>query len=330
MALSKAQSKDKYLNILSEVSSLYYEKNMTQSEIAEMMCISRSRVSRLLKEAKMQKIVTFKVKKIGKRSYGLENIIKRKYNLEDVFVINESFQNEIYPTANIEYSSINLLSKYAARYIENNLSSSMCIGMSWGRSVSNVVDNLSIQSKQNKKDISVVQVVGSLLSDSCQVEQMGTVIKMVEKLNAKGYFLQAPLYFDDIDLKKALMKQRVISNVLNIAKSSDILLTGIGDMHYDSFSFMWHSFGSSNLLNELENNQGVGFICGQCYSIDGKPIKNDFNDHIMGINLEQVKKIPKVVAVAGGEKKGKAVLGALRGGYLDVLVTDRECVAGLI
>jgi deoxyribonucleoside regulator len=315
MVIHNVQKSEKYLNYLSEVAMLYYEQELTQMEIAEKLSVSRSKVSRLLSECKERKIVTFQVKKIGKRSYELEQILKRKYDLKGAFILND----------------IQLLGEYAASYLEDVLHSSTRIGMSWGRSVSSVVQNLSHVSRTDgPKDIIVIQVVGGILSDSYQGQQMEAVIGMVDKLNAKGYYLQAPLYFDDVDLKEAFVKQPMISRVINVAKSADILLTGIGDMNDDSFSYMWKNYGYENFLPKLKKNDGVGFICGQCYTSEGKPLSNIFNNHIVGINLDQVKRIPKVIAVAGGKQKTQAVLGALKGGYIDVLFTDRECVSEFI
>ena len=50
----------------------------------------------------------------------------------------------------------------------------------------------------------------------------------------------------------------------------------------------------------------------------------------MGITLEELKTAKKVVAVSGGRRKAEAVLGALRGGYIDVLVTDSQCVNEMV
>ena len=90
LELRKAQQ----LELLAEVSSLYYEHGMTQEEIARGLFVSRSRVSRLLTMAREQGIVTFNIKHFGERCFEFEQIIKRKYQLEDVFILNSDGHDE--------------------------------------------------------------------------------------------------------------------------------------------------------------------------------------------------------------------------------------------
>lgn len=48
------------------------------------------------------------------------------------------------------------------------------------------------------------------------------------------------------------------------------------------------------------------------------------------IELEQLRKVPKVIVVAGGAEKAEAILGALRGGYVDILITDEAAAPATI
>jgi DNA-binding transcriptional regulator LsrR (DeoR family) len=41
------------------------------------------------------------------------------------------------------------------------------------------------------------------------------------------------------------------------------------------------------------------------------------------VALEQLKKIPRVVGMAGGKQRFPAILGALRGGWINILITDQ-------
>jgi len=51
-------------------------------------------------------------------------------------------------------------------------------------------------------------------------------------------------------------------------------------------------------------------------------LTGEFNDRILGLRPEQLKAVPRRIGVAGGARKHEAILGALRGGWVDVLVTD--------
>lgn len=338
---------EQYMNLLSEVASMYYEQGMIQSEIAERLCISRSRISRLLDEARQEGIVSFQVKKIGHRSRELEEILKRQFRLRDAIVVNDTSEpfmpseqvgsrfsenlsapgfGSVQAARNSDYAAT-ILGSYAAQIFEEQIKPEMTIGMSWGRSVAQTVYHVS---QQVSRGLKVVQVIGGAPSDSSSVEQMQVVVELIRKLRARGYFLQAPLFVDDLTVKRHMIFQPMISNTLKIAHQSDIVLTGIGDMSMESFSFMWQNFVQNKTFETLIQQKGVGFICGQCYDITGKPIQSGFNEHVIGIGLPALRKIPTVIGIAGGVHKAKAVLGVLAGEYVDILVTDRDCVLGIL
>ncbi|MGB9679321.1 MAG: sugar-binding domain-containing protein, partial [Thermoanaerobacteraceae bacterium] len=78
-----------------------------------------------------------------------------------------------------------------------------------------------------------------------------------------------------------------------------------------------------NEINELNKVAAVGDICSRFFDINGNPCKKiEINDRIIGITLEQLKKINKVIGIAGGKNKIQAIRSVLKGGYINILVTD--------
>jgi DNA-binding transcriptional regulator LsrR (DeoR family) len=73
---------------------------------------------------------------------------------------------------------------------------------------------------------------------------------------------------------------------------------------------------------DLRAAGAVGDICLRYFDADGVPVRSDFDDRVVGIAHEQFRGIPRRVGVAGGLRKHEAILGALRGQWLNVLVTD--------
>ena len=57
---------------------------------------------------------------------------------------------------------------------------------------------------------------------------------------------------------------------------------------------------------------------------NGNPISIELEDRLMSTPLEELRKLDNVIGVAGGARKAEAILAALRGGYLDVLITDED------
>jgi DNA-binding transcriptional regulator LsrR (DeoR family) len=74
----------------------------------------------------------------------------------------------------------------------------------------------------------------------------------------------------------------------------------------------------------------VGDILGHFYDIDGRPVECETDDRLIALDLEQLRVIPTMVAVAGGLGKVAAILGGLRGSYIDVLITDMETAQAIL
>ena len=59
-------------------------------------------------------------------------------------------------------------------------------------------------------------------------------------------------------------------------------------------------------------------------------IEDSFNKRLVSISFENLKKIPIRVGVAYGKEKRQAILGALRAGIVNVLITDMQAAEYLM
>ena len=82
-------------------------------------------------------------------------------------------------------------------------------------------------------------------------------------------------------------------------------------------------------LEKIKKNGAIGEILGRFYDINGKRVKTELDRRIIGLDLEDIKKIENVIGVSGGEKKVEPLLGAIRGKYIDTLITDEETAKAL-
>ena len=74
----------------------------------------------------------------------------------------------------------------------------------------------------------------------------------------------------------------------------------------------------------------VGEICTHCFDADGQPVEFPFSNRILAISREDYKNIPTRIGIAGGPEKLAAIRAALRGGYVNVLITDLDTAAALL
>jgi len=59
-------------------------------------------------------------------------------------------------------------------------------------------------------------------------------------------------------------------------------------------------------------------------------VKSPFNDRVVGMDLEQLRKVKRSVGIAGGQRKIAAIRGAVRGGLVNVLITDLATAQALV
>ena len=81
------ENRDERTDLLVTVASLYYELNQNQQQIADRLEISRSSVSRLIKEALDLGIVEIRIHKPANRDFHLEQALIDRFGLQDAYVL---------------------------------------------------------------------------------------------------------------------------------------------------------------------------------------------------------------------------------------------------
>ena len=293
----------------------YYEKDYTQTEIAEMLNVSRITLGKLLKEAKeegMVKIELVDVRNV-RQLLELEAQLKDKFGLLDVKIVDcvENERNEV--NRKIAVS--------AAKYVEHMLRSNMKIGIAWGRTLEMMVDYLS--ENRNIKGIEVTTLLGGAGTADSKIQPNIIAQKLLRKYSGEGYIINAPYICQTEKLCNAIKHEPHIKEVLERARQADISLIGIGEQPEEETCYdAGYRFTPEN-IKQLQDAQAVGDLCANYFDINGNPCQTDLNKRLVSVNMEDFKAMKKVVALGGGPKKWGAVLGALRGGYIDVLITDK-------
>jgi DNA-binding transcriptional regulator LsrR (DeoR family) len=133
-----------------------------------------------------------------------------------------------------------------------------------------------------------------------------------------------PLVVENEAIATVLLHDRNVRDTLARAERADIALVGIGSTRSDMSSLLRAGYVAEAEAERIRSAGAVGDICGQHFSLTGEWLDIDINRRIVGISLDALCKISTVIGVAGGSPKGAAILGALRGGYVNVLITDDQ------
>ena len=214
----------------------------------------------------------------------------------------------------------------AADYLYETLQDGEMIGIGWGRTLSEVIGSLR---SDRTVSIHVVPMVGGVgeMAPSFQVNE---ITRHLAKAFGGTYrYLYAPVFTQNLETWKAIMETSEVQQVASQWPLLDRALVGVGHVRFQQISSMFFGdYISSDALAQLEAKGAVGDICGRFFDQDGQPVSLDIG--VIGVGLEQLCRIKNVTAVAGGPEKVPALLGALRGGYIKILVTDTSTANALI
>jgi deoxyribonucleoside regulator len=308
----RLEGTDDRILLLARVASLYHEVGWTQEEIANEVGVSRSTVSRLLSEARELGIVEVRIRHPLARSPVLEQGLKERFSLKAARVLAEE---------SLEYHEmVRRLGALAAEYLHGQLYAEAVLGLTWGRAVSAVVRAMR---RPGSFPVHVVQLAGSVGRMGPERDGLELARVLANVLGGRRLYLRAPLIVKTPELCQALMEDSELREALKAGEKADFAIAGIGAVVADHSTVVEAGYLSSEELSDLAEAGAVGDIASRHFDAQGKECEVDLNGRVIGLSLEQIRTIPRVVGVAGGTWKAQAILGALRGRLVDVLVTDR-------
>lgn len=305
--------------VILDVATFYYEQRLTQEEIAKRINTSRSTVSRLLEEARERGIVHIKINYPWQRQHSLEDKLIERFGLRGACVlVGKEKQDEEIRRG---------IGELAARLVDGYVRDNQVLGLSYGRSVASTIAALS---PNRKLSLTVVPVIGAVGSDNPSIDGPDLVRRFANAYGGEYRYLPVPLLVDDVRTRDALIQSPKVYETLNLAKRADIIVLGIGTLSPDVSSEIWKGYLDERQLQRLKNQGAVGDMCGQFYDAHGQLLDLEVNRRSIGIGIEVLSMIEYVIAVASGKAKVEAILGALRGKYLNILVTDDTTAAAVL
>ncbi len=294
--------------LMTKVAWYYYFENTTQQRIAELLGISRARVIKLLERARASGIVQFKLRQEGLERMQTEKTLMQAYGLKDIFVV---------PVADGEIGSNENVAVAAAMYISDRLGENSFINVGYGDTQSRILNNLATMVEQPVSCVSLTGGVHHYLPDTRS-----------SVFNAKLYLMPAPLLASSAEMAEAMREEASLLEVSRMVKHSSMTVVGIGAMH-ESATIVKSGILSKNDFLYLKMQGAVGDILSHFIDRDGVLVPNQIDSRLISTSLDTLRELENVIGVAAGEIKVDAIQAALRGGYLDVLITD-EATATLL
>ncbi|MBP3701856.1 MAG: hypothetical protein J6I64_08195 [Lachnospiraceae bacterium] len=298
-----------------KLKALYYlyEKGHTQTEIAKMLNISRVTLGKLLDEAKAEGMIKIEIIDVrgSMRVLQIEEQLKQMFQLQDIKLVDcQNLDKD---------SALRRIASEAAAYFDQQLQSHMKIGLTWGRTLNSVIEQLP--DNQSVRDLTVYTLLGGS-SSSSDFQPTFLAQQIIRKYGGSANMLNAPFMCQSAELCQAFKQEPQIASILRHSRDLDMTIVGIGEEPvYGAARLSDYPFDTGT-INELVDAGAVGDICGNFFDIQGQMCQTSLTNRIISIDLQDLHQHKKVVGVGGGPSKVKSVLGALNGRYLDVLITD--------
>ena len=297
--------------LMLRASRLYYEDGWTQQQVAAGLNVSRPRVSRLLQRAREQGIIEIRINDPFSTSLQLEEALTTTFELTQVIVVAGSMVS-----VELGRKRVGLA---AARYLIEMLKDGDRVGIGWGRTLQATVSSLA---HPQPISISVIPLTGGLgqVSPSFQVNEMARIV--AECFGGTWHPLYAPAVSGSKEVRDSILQTEDVKQVVDNWRDLDVALVGIGNVDFDAeIQMLFVDYLDDRSQEELRKTKAVGDICMRFFDVNGHPCP-EVPEGIVGIDLTHLQNIPCVVGIAGGAHKGEAILGALRGRFINILITD--------
>lgn len=308
------------VRLLSRVARLYFEEHLTQLEIAEKLSLSRPKVSRLLQEAERSGLVQITVLPAPGVHPRLEKELERRFGLREAVVV------EVTAPAQQE-SVVKELGAAAADHLQRTVREGDVIGISWGNTLNAMMTAVQLNPTCGTH---VVQLIGGLGPPEADVHVTSLCRRLADLLGSKLTLIDAPGIVDSRRVKSAILSDSHTRAAFDLFPKMRVAYVGIGAPTPDSVVMRDGTIMSPQDLEGLRSNGAVGDIALRYFDIRGNAIRSELDERVIGITLDQLKRTPVVVGVAGGPNKDDVVRGALAGRFVNVLITDHALAQRLL
>jgi DNA-binding transcriptional regulator LsrR (DeoR family) len=307
------------LRLMGRVAQLYFIEKETQATISRRLNLSQPTISRLLKRAQDEDIVRITVNLPRGTFFDLERKLRETYGLAEAIVVEAAETSED--------SILSAIGAAAAHYVETTLQDGEVIGLSsWSASLLRLVDNLNAPRARASR---VIQLLGGTGDPGVEKHATRLTLRMAQITGAEPRLLSAPGLTRSTEAREILVQDPYVRDTLAQFADITLALVGIGALEPSQMLADSGNRLSPEELREVGEAGAVGDMGLRFFDRTGAKVRSSCDERIIGIDLPQLRTIPRVVAVAGGPRKVEAIRAAMLGRWVSILVTDDRTASAL-
>lgn len=298
------------IELMTEIARRYYEGDATQADIAAEFGLSRMKVSRLLRQAREEGVVDVRIRVHRTVASDIEARLCARFGLKRALIAADRAD------AQAQREDVALV---VADFLDRELHDGATVAVGMGRNVAAVADT---RGRPAVAESVFVCATGGAHRAGEPGNADHICRKLARRFGGTPETLYAPAYVPEAALRDALLRNQTVRRTLDVARSADFALIGIGDLGEESHMVRMGWFKRDEILAARAAGV-VGDLMGyDFFDLEGRERNEILGGRVIGLRLDEMRAIPHVVAIASEPTKTVAILAALRTGVIDVLATS--------
>jgi DNA-binding transcriptional regulator LsrR (DeoR family) len=297
---------------------LHFLEGRKQSEIAETLNLSTSKVNRLITQGRKMGLVKIDIENPFQRLTDLENLLEGATALSRPVV-----------TSSIKGSPDTTLKQVglaAANHLIETIGDGDVVAITGGKAVGAVIQNLETD---RKFDVTIVPFTGGV-QGKYHTDVNHQVNLLAEKLGGKAMQLHAPLFAESRAQRDMLMEISSIKEVLDLARKADVALVGIGSITTPGSSYFdLHPMSEADRKMLTGTGVSAEFLA-HLIREDGGIADYELNSRLVSLTPSELRRCPRIIGVVSGEEKVWPIRSVLNGNYLNSLILDEDTASALL
>lgn len=296
--------------LLTEICWHYFANEMTQSEIAKLLGITRLRVNRAIQSAKKIGLVKIHLESPFLQRVQTQEKVQKTFNIKTAIVV----------PANPEKHDIHTpIGAALAEYLSTQIAQKKWkkIGVSWGMTLLAACNKLK---RQSLPELEIISILGGT-SSGANFSTFGIATGFAEALGANYSLLAAPIFLSEGMDREKFLSQKIYSEHFKKFECLDAAILTAGDMSSHSY-LISNGLPEEVTVDDLTQLGAVGDVVGAFLDVEGNTISSPLTNRTIGIHIDQLQQVPERIMVAAGKHKVAVIKGALARGLITTLITD--------
>jgi DNA-binding transcriptional regulator LsrR (DeoR family) len=294
----------------------YFKEGQTQDAIATRLNLTRKRVNQMLGQARERGLVQITIQPPLGIYSELEAGLTGVFGLERTIVVPS-------PIGDSDVRA--MVGAAAGEYLSEHLAPGAALGITWGGTINAAAQNIRRRSEQGN---SVVLLCGGL-AESTSINPYDNASMMARALDARCYYLTAPMFAASAELRQALAESEPVRSILAMVPKLDMALLSAIDLTEQSKALEYSVISRAD-WRSLRSAGAVGDICGHYLGAEGNIVQHPLGTRVINPSIKALQAIPHRVLAAGGTAKVAIIRAAIKAKLCHVLITDENAAAALV